>query len=62
MGFWRMSLILARNTGTPYRAKMVSISSPYPSMLRAVTAMSRNRYPSSRTSRRISPAVYSTSA
>ena len=61
MGFCRMSLIRLRNTGTPYRAKMVSTREPQPSRLRAHTAMSRKRYPSSRTRRRISAAVHSTS-
>ncbi|CUQ15944.1 Uncharacterised protein [Flavonifractor plautii] len=43
MGFCRMSLIRLRNTGTPYRAKMVSTREPQPSRLRAHTAMSRKR-------------------
>lgn len=61
MGFCRMSLIRLRNTGTPYRAKMVSTREPQPSRLpgahgnvpEAVSLLPHRR--------KISAAVHSTS-
>ena len=60
-GLSRMPVIAEQNTGTPYRGNTDWISPLYRPKFRAATPMSRKRRPSSRTRRRISAAVRSTS-